>query len=449
MSGLRSTALCAVLAPLFLSGVASAQPFLPVQDLPFEVVASGSPGNQGAAGERVITSASKLKAFVGDVLPSSVGIAYGNKKGDAVVLAIRRNDQKASSTLEITKITLGFEGGMVAYVDYAEKPPAGPFSLPAIVDKFVAVKVKRPADGFKRFVFRKSAESFDEVTLRNVTKVMMPPTTTNVVKSITVRADGSATVSDMGGPAIGGKPPVHGQLSPADLAELQKVWKAAKVASLPADVTQVVHIVAPWSTFTVESSFGGGSKTFGGEPGIYKDTLKARVKPLVDLLNKLLDKVLDQANEIQVTGRVGVNGGTVTVTPMVGIVPPGIHITPAISWRVANEPFYSMLKAAKDKRVTIIGKRIPGFEPVVKVSQVLGDNEKAVDVRDAQGKKIGSIAANNGVTVTGVKGLNYEIEFNGGVAFVKKSAIEIGSTNFPMFSPAPTPGIIGGITTPD
>src|SRR5262249_19855671 len=117
---------------------------------------------------------------------------------------------------------------------------------------------------------------------------------------------------------------------------------------------------------------------------------------------------------------------------------------PLASYRVVNEPFYSMLKGLEGKRVRVHGRRLPGIEANLSVMSIDGDNEKSVTVRDAAGKQIGTIAAGDGGKVTGAKGLNYEIDFKGKKAFVSKSGVKIATTAIPL-AVAPTPGIIGGI----
>ncbi len=55
---------------------------------------------------------------------------------------------------------------------------------------------------------------------------------------------------------------------------------------------------------------------------------------------------MDKENEIHTGGRVGVNGGTVTISEESGVPPP----VPLATWLVVNEPFHSMLKASSRTR---------------------------------------------------------------------------------------------------
>ncbi|MEZ0227101.1 MAG: hypothetical protein ACAI25_00630 [Planctomycetota bacterium] len=366
------------------------------------------------------------------------------------------------------------------------------------------------------------------------------------------------------------------KLTAAELADLKQKFATAKVATLPFDVTQVLHVVAPDKTFSVKTTFVGGSKSFGGEPGIYatsaarvkplmdalfalhakmqapvvvaapfeevslgefhgssgtsktttvakdgkvtllsasptakfapvtakataaelkavQDAFKAanvktlpasgpdlhpfpigakvlelsstiadpalkkytyrategfygvdanRVKPLVAAIRAIRERLDAEANIVTIFGQVQVSGGTVTIKQEVPLGP----LTFSPSWRVTNEPFYSLLKAHKNKYVRVKARRIPGIEPVIQVLELEGINPSFVPVkiRDAQGKVVGNLLGGAPLAITGVKGLNYEVKYQGKTAYVRKTSLEVSYDVIAFSSTAPsaTPGIV-------
>lgn len=116
-------------------------------------------------------------------------------------------------------------------------------------------------------------------------------------KALQLFADGRLTIeqSSNGGPGSVASL-TQGQATAQELSAIQQAVRAARLGSIPAQLPKPVHVV-PGDSFSL-SAAGSEAALAGataGEPGFYGD-YDARLRPLIDALDALVDRVLDGGN---------------------------------------------------------------------------------------------------------------------------------------------------------
>lgn len=97
--------------------------------------------------------------------------------------------------------------------------------------------------------------------------------------------------------------PVDGQLTLQEISKLNAAFKAAKVDSLPSNVS--AHMVPDAPTFTVKSKVGSKSSSFGGFSVGGYGAYQSRVQPLLDAIRAIQTRLKASATP----GATGVIGG--------------------------------------------------------------------------------------------------------------------------------------------
>ncbi len=436
---LRAAIACGVVAPLLLSGVAHAQDA-------FKSITLNTETRTGSVGGSSILKKTHLTV---------------DEAGNAVLdenLASGAVKKATLSAAELADLKQKFATARVATL------PADVTQVIHIVapDKTFSVKTTFAVGGSKTFHGEPGIYAANAARVKGLmdflyalhAKMLVPApaspfeevslsffnASAGTSRTITLKKDGRVTILKASPAAKFA--PFNGKAKPAELKLVQDTFKAADPKTLPAMGPAPHPMPLGGTTIELASTFPDATKkSYRAHQGLYGPQ-GPRVRPLIAALQAIMDRFDAEANTRTIFGQVVVDGGTVSVKEEVPLGP--LSFSP--KWRVTNEPFYSLLKGQKDKYVRVKARVIPGIEPVIQVLELEGINPtfNPVKIRDAQGKVVGNLVGGAPVAITGVKGLNYEVKYQGKTAYVRKSSILISYDviAFTPTTPTVTPGFV-------
>jgi hypothetical protein len=267
-------------------------------ELPVAKVATGTlaPSRTSGLSETCVVAetAADYERALGEKPPESAGL--GAVPGSTAVLILEVGPFFRTSetpTLKVAHVIYEKGRATVSYFASGELSLAGS-PIPSGPVLYAAVRVQRPAEGFKDVVTGRAAEPsiFDSLSLRTVGD--------RAVRFLELKADGEATYTAT---ATGARTP---RLTAAEVQGFQKLWQEARVARLESEEEPPVFS----RRVTLTSRTGMGTFTFVGHEG-WGHSIGGGAGELVRALERLGDD-LAKHERLTITGMVSEDGGRIT-----------------------------------------------------------------------------------------------------------------------------------------
>jgi hypothetical protein len=265
-----------VLAP----AVASAQPATAVsQDLPFTTITKSGFGHT-TADRKTITTEQDYKAWFGGTAPATPAVDFTNED----VLAVAMGQEPSTGyAIEITRVeymTTGITGGM-AFVHIQEtKPAPGSIVGWVVTSPTHVVKLSKKATSYV-FVTNPTPAAWDKLSLQVLWG------STGYTGTLTLAPPGAATLLQSS--PTGKYAPINDTATAAELKAVNDAFTNADVKTLPAGIPDPRMIIGV-KKIELVSTVSGTDYKFDASIDYY-GTVDARVKPLVDALKAISDRL--------------------------------------------------------------------------------------------------------------------------------------------------------------
>lgn len=406
---MRSVKLVAALAgaALLIPSVASAQPL--GQDLAITTISKTSFGGQQQPLRLVIKNETDYKNFFLGQPPSSPTVDFSSED---VLVAGMGFEPTGGYSIEITRVQVNV--GPSAIVTFQETKPAPGVMVPMVVTSPVhVVKVARRATSYTfQSASSPSTAAFDKLSLSYVGGFVM------FHETITVDKNGLVT-DDRGGvsPSFPSTS-YHGHATAAELQKIKDAYKASDFATLPATITPP-HIIPDIPSLDIEADQGANKKTVNVVSAASFGAYDARLRPLVDAIRAVADRIVAANAPHDITGKC--------------VVIPGSSDLAIGNVRVpTTSPFRALLATQIGKEVTISATvtQTSGGQ-IADVKAIVGAANKTAALRAGpsyHSHVLDTVAKDARVEVLGSSsnGYYYKAKVGNDTGWIYKTSVTIG-----------------------
>lgn len=290
------------------------------------------------------------------------------------------------------------------------------YTFDASIDYYggVTPRVKPLVDALKaisdRLTNGAAAPSFDQITMGYHGGFIA------YTSDYTIEKDGTFTVRRTPVSSTGGIQLWTDRATAAELAQVQQAFAGADVTTLPATI-QRTHFVPDIGSLDLKSSVGGQSyETLVQQSNDY-NTYDARLRPLVDAMNAIADRVVTLNQGQTITGLMTYDWNTGGLTIGANSIDP-------------KDPLFDVLSNEDGYTVTLMGTIDPTTQ-LVSVQSVQATVDRTLNVRksgSAHAKILGKLHSTDTVTIVAANkaGTWYEIDYNGSQGWVYANYVTIG-----------------------